>query len=77
MPDPTDLFGHIPVYENEVWAWLIAVPKIDPACWRARHYLESWNVPEKIRRWKLDHGQLLFTSDEYERSLRFHRWRLR
>lgn len=48
-----DLFGEVPVTWPEVWAWLEAVPGIPRDSWRARYYLEHWNVPGKIRAAKL------------------------
>jgi hypothetical protein len=48
-----DLFGEVPVTWPEIWAWLEAVPGIARDSWRARYYLDSWNVPDKIRAAKL------------------------
>lgn len=44
-----DLFGEIPVTWPEVWDWLENVAGIARESWRARYYLENWDVPAKIR----------------------------
>jgi len=65
-----DLFGEIPVLLHEVDTWLIVVARIQPDNWRARHYLDHWNVPDKIRRWKAAHGVPIFNAEDYEDTLR-------
>jgi len=44
-----DLFGEIPVTWPEVWSWVEAVAGLERTSWRARYYVEHWNVPAKIR----------------------------
>jgi len=51
-PYITDLFGEIPVTHQDVDAWLISVPGIQPGTKRAAHYIEAWSVVEKIRQAK-------------------------
>jgi len=51
---PYDLFGEIPVTWPEVWEWVEQVAGINRDSWRARYYVTHWNVPEKIRREKLE-----------------------
>lgn len=52
-PLPQDLFGEVPVTRDEVRAWLLAVPRIDPDTERAAWYVEHWDVPGKVRAAKL------------------------
>jgi hypothetical protein len=52
--EPFDLFGEVPVTWPEVFAWLKAVPRIDPESARADWYIRQWNVPDKIRRAKVE-----------------------
>lgn len=49
----TDLFGDVPVTEDDVRLWLLAVPRIDPDSPRAAVYARCWNVAAKIRAAKL------------------------
>lgn len=51
-PPVRDLFGQIPVTHQDVAAWLIAVPRIDPSSPRAAAYVRAYSVPEKIARAK-------------------------
>src|SRR5687768_486195 len=50
---PRDLFGEIPVTWDEVYQWVFAVARIPADSWRARYYIEHWNIPDKIREAKL------------------------
>ena len=43
-----DLFGQVPITLQDVRAWLIAVPRIDPDSPRAARYFTSYNVTQKI-----------------------------
>lgn len=52
-PQPLDLFGQVPVTTSDLETWLDVVPAIPRTSWRRRHYLENWNVADKIRRAKL------------------------
>ncbi len=52
-PYPTDLFGEVPVTLQDVRAWLLAVPRIDPDGPRAARYVRDYDVPGKIRAFKL------------------------
>lgn len=52
-PQVFDLFGEIPVYRQDIDAWLRAVPRIEPGTKRAAHYVEAWAVVEKIKAAKL------------------------
>jgi hypothetical protein len=49
-----DLFGEVRVTTADVDAWLRAVPRLEPGTARAAHYVEAWNVVDKIKRAKLD-----------------------
>ena len=53
-PPLRDLFGEVIVTFDDVAAWLIAVPRIDPYGPRAPHYVRGYNVVAKITRAKLD-----------------------
>lgn len=49
-PHPFDLFGEIPVTEDEVFAWVAAIAPRWLTPERAFHgYVNGWNVVEKIR----------------------------
>lgn len=52
-PFPHDLFGQVPVTRQDVRAWLISVPRIDPDGPRAAHYARTYAVAEKIAQAKL------------------------
>ncbi len=41
-PQPLDLFGEVPVTFEDIDAWLLAVPRIDPSSWRAHHYVRQY-----------------------------------
>lgn len=63
-PSPYDLFGEIPVTENEVHLWVsIVAPHIFHSRWRVETYVIHWNVVDKIRRCKLS-GE--FYGSEFE-----------
>ncbi|TXC66018.1 hypothetical protein FSC37_09165 [Piscinibacter aquaticus] len=47
------MFGDVPVTFEDVDAWLIAVPRIEPSSPRAAWYVRHWNVVEKIKAAKL------------------------
>ena len=51
-PHVRDLFGEIPVTWQEIDAWLLSVPRIEPSSPRAERYVKNWDVPGKIRRAK-------------------------
>jgi len=48
-PQILDLFGEVPVYHQDIDAWLRAVPRIEPGSRRAAYYVEAWGVVEKIK----------------------------
>lgn len=50
---PVDLFGEVVVTQQDVRAWLLAVPRIDPDSPRAAHYLRGYAVASKIAAAKL------------------------
>lgn len=53
-PHPAlDLFGEVPVTQEEVLQWCEVVAGIARDSWRLRWYLASWNIPDKIRAAKL------------------------
>jgi hypothetical protein len=52
-PFPRDLFGEVVVTHDDVRAWLLAVPRIDPESARAAHYVKGYGVVDKIRAAKL------------------------
>ncbi len=43
-----DMFGQVPVSRPDVYAWLLAVPDIDPGSCRAASYAEGYGVLDKI-----------------------------
>lgn len=51
--DPIDLFGEVVVTRDDVRAWLIAVPRINPDSPRAAHYVRGYGVVAKISHAKL------------------------
>ncbi len=53
VPRVRDLFGMMPVTMDDVEAWLLAVPGIDPGSPRAAWYTRAYDVPGKIERAKL------------------------
>lgn len=53
-PMKQDLFNEVPVTWEEVRAWVRAVPKLDPDTAFAEYYIKAWNVPDKIRRAKMN-----------------------
>lgn len=51
---PYDLFGEIPVTEDDIYAWVAAVAPRWLAPERSfRLYVKSWNVADKVRAAKL------------------------
>lgn len=52
-PHVRDLFDEVPVSFEDIDAWLVAVPRIDPESPRAAYYVKNWDVPAKIRQAKL------------------------
>lgn len=54
QPNPLDLFGQVQVSKADVYAWLLAVPQIDPASPRAFSYVRDYGVVQKIIAAKLD-----------------------
>lgn len=52
-PFDRDLFGDVIVTHQDVRAWLLAVPKMDPDSYRAPHYVRGYDVTGKIARAKL------------------------
>lgn len=48
-----DLFGEVAVTWDEVYEWVESVANISRDSWRAKYYIEHWNVPDKIRAAKL------------------------
>ncbi|MGC1173114.1 hypothetical protein [Polaromonas sp.] len=50
---PVDLFGEVVVTQQDVRAWLLAVPRIDPDGPRAGHYVRGYGVVAKIAHAKL------------------------
>jgi hypothetical protein len=52
-PHQLDLFGDVIITHQDVRAWLVAVPRIDPDSPRAEHYVRGWDVVGKIRAAKL------------------------
>lgn len=49
-----DLFGEVPVTEDEILSWVEAVAPRWLSSDRAyQHYVTAWNVPDKIRAAKL------------------------
>lgn len=54
QPRPLDLFGQVQVLKADVYAWLLAVPQIDPSSPRAFTYVRDFGVIQKITAAKLD-----------------------
>lgn len=54
QPRVLDLFGQVQVLKADVYAWLLAVPQIDPASPRAFTYVRDFGVIQKITAAKLD-----------------------
>jgi len=54
IPNPTDLFGDVPVTLDDLNTWCDHIGKEWPAEWRRDWYILNWNVAEKIQRSKLD-----------------------
>lgn len=52
-PSKLDLFGEVVITLDDLRAWLVAVPRIDPDGPRALHYVRSYAVPDKVRQAKL------------------------
>ncbi len=52
-PHQRDLFGEVIVTHDDVAAWLMNVPRINPYGRRARFYVAQYAVVEKITRAKL------------------------
>jgi len=46
---PFDLFGEIPVTQDEVKKWCEVIAKVSPDSWRFDWYTKNWDVPAKIR----------------------------
>lgn len=53
LPPELDLFGQVAISHDDVFAWLRAVPRIDPHGPRAAAYVRSYSVVEKITAAKL------------------------
>ncbi len=51
-PNLTDLFGEIPVHQDEIELWLDVVPGLPRTSWRRQNYAAAWNVAEKVRQAK-------------------------
>lgn len=54
QPRILDLFGQVQILKADVYAWLLAVPRIDPASPRAFTYVRDFGVIQKITAAKLD-----------------------
>lgn len=50
----SDMFGQERVTVHDVFAWLLCVPRIDPASAQAANYVRGYDVLEKIARAKSD-----------------------
>lgn len=53
-PSPIDLFGEVPVTDDDIAAWCAHVQFYSPVEWRREWYIKNWNVADKVRRAKLD-----------------------
>lgn len=51
-----DLFGQVPITSHDLFAWLLCVPRIDPATPQAGNYVRGYDVLQKIARAKADGG---------------------
>ncbi len=49
-----DLFGQVPISHDDIAAWLVAVPRMDPASPRAARYVVAYSVTDKIATAKLN-----------------------
>lgn len=54
QPRILDLFGQVQILKADVYAWLLAVPQIDPASPRAFTYVRDFGVIQKITAAKVD-----------------------
>lgn len=54
QPHSLDLFGQVQILKADVYAWLLAVPQIDPANPRAFAYVRDYGVIQKITAAKLE-----------------------
>lgn len=52
-PQPFDLFGEIPVTQDDVQQWCDVMLHTSPMPWRRDYYIRAWNVPEKVRQAKV------------------------
>lgn len=53
VPSIYDLFGDIPVTQNEIIAWCESVVHLSPTSPRFNYYVKNWDVAYKIRQAKL------------------------
>lgn len=53
VPNIYDLFGDIPVTENEIVTWCESVAHLSPTSPRFKTYVKNWDVAYKIRQVKL------------------------
>lgn len=49
-----DLFGQVQITSHDIFAWLLCVPRIDPASPQAGNYVRGYDVLQKIGRAKAD-----------------------
>lgn len=54
-PRPRDLFGQVPITQDDLENWVRAVaPNYAHSAWRMRHYIDAWNIAAKVRAAKID-----------------------
>ncbi len=52
-PPVVDLFGEVIITTQDIDAWLLAVPHIEPRTRHAHNYIKAYDVVNKIRLAKL------------------------
>lgn len=66
VPLPYDLFGEIPVTQNEIVTWCENVARLPESSPRFEWYVKNWCVVDKIRRVKAEfltlHDYLLISA---------------
>ena len=70
QPQPKDLFGQVQVTKSDIYAWLLAVPQMDPSSPRAATYVRDYGVVQKITGAKLN-GSFDATTEDAQNSSRY------
>lgn len=70
QPQPKDLFGQVQITKSDIYAWLLAVPQMDPSSPRAATYVRDYGVVQKITASKLN-GSFDATTEDARNSSRY------